>query len=111
MSIATVPAGAAGDFEQIAVSTVVVTPTAAKITIGPIRAGRAWIDLDAAGAIRFTIDGSTPSATVGANLLAGTRLVLETPTDVANLKMIRLSADTVANVIYFRERDTGGLLG
>lgn len=105
MSIATVSAGAAGDFEQIAVSTVVVTPTAAKITVGSQRAGRAWIDLDAAGAIRFTIDGTTPSSTVGSNLLAGTRLVLESAADVANLKMIRLAADTVANVTYFRERD------
>lgn len=105
MAINTVAPGAAGDFEQIAVAGSVVTPTASKITVGAVRAGRAWIDLDATGAIRFTIDGTTPSSTVGNNLLAGTRLVLETAGDVANLKMIQLSGAAVANVTYFRERE------
>ena len=104
MAIDTVPAGAAGDFEQVNVSTAAIGISAAKYAVGSVRAGTVWVDADTF-LIKFTIDGTTPTATLGGNIPVNTRLVLTNPSDIANLRMIQTSAGAaVANVTFFRER-------
>lgn len=62
------------------------------------------VELMDSNGIYYTLDGSTPSATNGQKLAtAGDMLTLAGRTKIANLKMIRVSADSVVNVTYYRD--------
>lgn len=105
--------------EQITVSTVVKTPTAANVnnTAGgendgstPARwaftfpATAATVENVSANEIAYTIDGSTPSTTNGQRLAAGDLLTLVGRGKCLNLRMIRSGAsDAVININYYHD--------
>lgn len=101
--------------EQLTVSTIALSPTAATVRNNTGTSGanslywavsfpaRAALVECATNAIYYTTDGSTPSATNGHRLNAGDVLTLTGRQAVANLKMIRQSADSVVNLTYYKE--------
>lgn len=101
--------------EQITVSTSAVSPTAAAVnnTAGPsggnslywsvtFPANAAVVEVMTNG-IYYTLDGSTPSSTNGQKLNSGDVLTLAGRQKVVKLKMIRQSADSVVNLVYYKE--------
>lgn len=106
--------------EQVTVSTAVAVPTSAKVlnTAGAVTDGStparwavtfpataAIVELIGSNAIIYTLDGSTPSATNGGQLLAaGDVLTLAGTQKVQKLKMIRAgSSDGIVNITYYKE--------
>lgn len=91
--------------ETLTVSNAVKTPTAAKIvrtpTLGtPQKAAAVYIST-ATNDIRYTFHGGDPSATVG-HLLATTAapVLIKGAANVANLRLIRVSADASVTLTY-----------
>jgi hypothetical protein len=101
--------------EQLTVSTVALSPTAATVrnTTGTSGANTNYwaVSFPASAAIvecatngvYYTTDGSTPSSTNGHRLHAGDVLTLSGRQSIAALKMIRQSADSVVNITFYKE--------
>lgn len=53
-------------------------------------------------AIRYTIDGTTPTATVGMPVAAGATFIVTGPSNVDNLKLIRQATDSTVDCTYLR---------
>ena len=99
------PTTPAGDFEALAVSTTVVTPTAAKLAINRAggfrkRAQKAFLTVET-NTVRIRFDGTAPDASTGHALVAGDFMTVEGEDNVANIKLIRASADATVMVTYF----------
>jgi hypothetical protein len=92
------------DFEQITVSNVVKTLTAAKYDsasnndIHPIEVVISCKDDN----IRYTVDGTTPTASLGMRLLADQTIKLDDEASIRGLQMIREATDAEVNVSYFK---------
>lgn len=87
-------------YEALTVTTAVKTPTAATIVSGDKKARVAYITVES-NPINFTYDGTTPSATVGHNLTAGSTLILTGYANIAALKMYRSGgADATVKITY-----------
>jgi hypothetical protein len=103
--IENVSKGEAGDYESIAVSTVVKTFTSSKIlrdsSIGRIKASKAVFRVEG-DAIRFTIDGTTPAAATGMLAAVDDIVTIEGEEDVASFKAIRVTTNATIKPIYFR---------
>lgn len=80
--------GGAFAYETIAVSTTAIGPTAA--TIAPA-AGKAQVAVinPADQDIRYTLDGTTPTASIGLRLAAGDTAVIHGYGNISRLLMIR----------------------
>ena len=106
--------------EQITVSTAVATPTSSKVTNSaggytdgstPARwavtfpATAALVELIGNNGVIYTLDGSTPSATNGGQLLAaGDILTLAGTQKIQKLKMVRAGgSDATVNITYYKE--------
>jgi len=50
--------------------------------------------------IRFTLDGTTPSTTVGHRMNVDDTLTLESEDDIRNFKAFRITTDATINVTY-----------
>lgn len=112
--IATRDAGASGHWQQVDVApapaTVVAGMQTLSVTTGavvtltvPPGATHAWISVDSGGAatgIRFTFDGSTPTASVGHLLATGDALTFVD--NLSGLKMLGVSGTATVQVSYFR---------
>jgi hypothetical protein len=101
MLLIAVPAFATS-FEQISVTSgAVKTFTTAKITFsGAVNPLRAYCTLET-GDVRYTIDGTTPTSTVGHLLSAGGWIEVFGPTDVVNFKAIATSTTGVLSCTYY----------
>ena len=87
-------------YEVLTVTTAVKTFTAATIVSGDKKARVAYITVESQP-LNFTYDGTTPSATVGHNLTAGSVLVLTGYANIAAFKMYRSAgADATVKVTF-----------
>jgi hypothetical protein len=66
----------------------------------------AWLSADTQ-AVRITLDGTTPTATVGNLIPAGTEGVWLNLVDLAAVQVIEAAASAALNVSYFRPKATG----
>ena len=91
-------------FEQLTVTNAVqvLTPSKYKDSSTSGGACAAFLTNDGA-AIRYTYDGTTPSATVGHKLADGGILVLNGQNQMASFKSFRVSSDSQITVTYERE--------
>ena len=91
-------------FEQLAVSNSVqvLTPSLYMPSTTSGGASSAFLTNDGA-AIRYTYEGTTPSATVGHLLSDGGTLILNGQNQMAQFKCIRESADSEISITYERE--------
>lgn len=89
--------------ESITVSSAAKTLTAATYAPGTgiPAATQAWITC-ADDAVRYWLDGSTPTATVGHVLAAGDGLAIQTAA-IAGFRAIRKTTDAILSVTYFHE--------
>ena len=94
-------------FEQLTISTSVVPLTSTKYTAGQTDQGSrrlarmAYVTVDS-NPIRYTMDGTTPSASIGHAVAAAGGFWLEGESTIRNFKAIRSGAsDAVINVSYF----------
>mgnify|MGYP001594427290 CR=1 FL=1 len=53
-------------------------------------------------AIRFRVDGTAPTASVGYPVTAGQQIIIDKPNDIENFRSIRQSADATLSCIYWR---------
>lgn len=95
----------AGDFEQITVSTTALGGTSTKLAInlegGKVRrAVKIRVSVET-NSIRYRIDGTDPTASIGHLVVAGEYFDLEGETNISRLRMIRASADATVNITYF----------
>lgn len=90
------------DYEQVTVSTSAVGLTAAKVT--PTTGHPAeYVELTVEdNDVRCTVDGTTPTATVGHLVKKDTRLALVDHAVIAALRCIRVSADAKVSVTFYR---------
>ena len=91
-------------YEAITISTEAIGFTAEKIlpTSGEyknIGCREVFCSLES-NSIRWTIDGTMPTSTIGHQLAAGENLTIEHPEDIANFRAIRLSGDASLKVTY-----------
>lgn len=99
----------AGDFEQLTISSVAVTPTSSKLLVtlanGRTKsAARAFITVETAG-MRLRFDGVAPTTSVGHLIAAGDYITIDGVENVSNIKMIRATgSDSTVNVTYFYGR-------
>lgn len=93
------------DSEQITVSNTAIGFTAAKITPAdnggkvPVEAFVSVQD----DAIRFTVDGTTPTASLGHVLEAGSVMRVMGQTDIRQLRMIRVTTDAEVDVTFYKD--------
>jgi hypothetical protein len=85
-------------FEQMTVSSSALTLDATK----QIGTTGAFITAETA-AVRFRVDGTSPTASVGHQLASGDRLLLESPQEVANFSVIRVSDDATLFVSFTKK--------
>ena len=95
----------AGDFEKLSVSTDVKTPTASKLLIEQAggfkkRAVKAFVTVET-NTIRMRFDGTAPDSSTGHALVAGDFITVSGEQNVANIKMIRASADATVQITYY----------
>lgn len=92
------------NFEQLTVtnSVQVLTPSKYKDTSTIGGASAAFITNDG-NTIRYTYDGTTPSATVGHKLADGGILVLNGQNQMSAFKCFRVSSDSEISVTFERE--------
>lgn len=89
------------NFEQLTVTNAVQVLTSSKYMAAGMSGGAQKAFLTNYGnAIRYTYDGTTPSATVGHVLPDGGALVLEGQQQMASVKFFRVSADSVISITY-----------
>lgn len=87
-------------YEAITVSTTALPCTAAKLVDGNANAQQIYITVES-NAINWTIDGTTPTSTVGHNLTAGSSLTITGNRNIVALKMIRSGgADATVKITY-----------
>jgi hypothetical protein len=97
--------GQAYGYESISVSTAAIGPTA--LTVHPDRdqnprpAFEAFCTVET-NSIRYRIDGTDPTASEGHVVAAGGTFTVTGTNNVKRLKMIRVSADAVVKITYFR---------
>jgi len=91
-------------FEQLTVTNAVqvLTPGKYKDSTTNGGASAAFITNDG-NTIRYTYDGTTPSATVGHKLADGGILVLAGQNQMSQFKCFRVSADSEITITYERE--------
>ena len=97
-------------YEKVTVSTTAVGGTSATITqsdgqnpVGVRRARAVLLSVDATNPIRYRIDGGTPTATDGHELLGSDEVLIEGISSVSKLRMIRSgAADATVHLTYFR---------
>lgn len=98
----------ATDFESITVSNVSIGFTASKIlqneTGGFKRHCTKALFTVETNSIRFRLDGTAPTATVGHLMAAGDSFLVTGDTNITNLRLIRQSADATVMVTYFFNR-------
>lgn len=88
-------------YEQKTVSSASTTFTASNYVPTDGRPSANYVLLKvASGAIRFRMDGTDPSATVGFPLSAGDQITI--PCNPGDIEMIRQSADSVVEALFFR---------
>lgn len=87
--------------ETITVSTTSIGFTSALITQGAGDAQLASVSIET-NAIRFFGNGSTPTASVGHPVAAGSTITVCGQANIKNFRMIRQSADATATVSYYR---------
>lgn len=104
MSHVVLPNLAAFAFETITVSTTAIGPTAGTRAPSSGAAKAAIIcNPGTSNDVRFTIDGTTPTASIGMRLAPDSIVVIQGEANVANLKMIREdAADVAVPVTYLR---------
>lgn len=98
----------ATDFESITVSTTAIGFTASKILQNETggfkrRCTKALFTVET-NSIRFRLDGTAPTATVGHLMAAGDSFLVTGDTNITNMKLIRQSADATVMVTYFFNR-------
>ena len=93
---------AAYDFEQITVGVAAIGPTAAKVEGGGRPALRLLVTTET-NSIRYRVDGTDPTATVGHLVAAPGSFEVTNPQDIRRFKMIRASADATVNITFERE--------
>lgn len=92
-------------FEQITVSSTAVGLTAANYDITGADLGRRTkrvVCSVESNDIRFRVDGTSPTASVGYPVTSGSQIVIDKPNDISNFKAIRQSADATLSCIYWR---------
>lgn len=103
MSIATVSKGSTGDYEDLTVSSTAVGFTTAKIKVvgpvGTVKSGEAFFGVETAP-IRFTTNGTTPTATVGVLVNPGQFITITSEEDVERFRAIRTAADASLKCLY-----------
>lgn len=72
----------------------------------PSNATTVWLTADTQS-VRITLDGTTPTATIGQLIVAGTEGVIISVTDLAAILVIETAASAALNVTYFRPQPTG----
>lgn len=102
----------AGSGETLTIADTAVGFTAGNISVvssdGTVKAGRAVFVLEG-GDCRFTVDGTTPSTTVGTLVKAGSSVEITGVTNIANFRAIRTgSTSGTAYVSYYRDNNTLG---
>ena len=85
-------------FEQMTVSDSALTLDATK----QIGTTGALITAETAD-VRFRVDGTSPTASVGHKLASGDQLLLESPQEVANFSVIRVSDDATLFVSFTKK--------
>jgi len=91
-------------FEQLTVTNAVQVLSPAKYKDSATSGGASSAFLTNDGnAIRYTFDGTTPSATVGHKLADGGVLVLAGQNQMSQFKCFRVSADSEITITYERE--------
>jgi hypothetical protein len=97
-----VPGLVAFAFETLTVSTTALGGTVATFAPdGELPAQSVLISVET-NTIRFRYDGGDPSAALGHALAAGASYLLQGAENIANLKMIRASADATVMLTYER---------
>ena len=91
-------------YEELTVTNAVqvLTPSKYKDSVTSGGASNAFITNDG-DALRYTYDGTTPSATTGHKLSDGGILVLSGQNQMASFRCFRVSTDTTIRVTYERE--------
>lgn len=91
------------DFESLTVSSTAVGLTASKYipTDSSRRATTALITVEA-DSIRFRIDGTNPTASVGHLATAGESIALEGYDNIKNFRAIRTTTDATIRVTFMR---------
>lgn len=91
-------------FEQLTVTNAVqvLTPSKYKDNATSGGASTAFISNET-DAIRYTYDGTTPSASVGHRLADGGILILSGQNQMASFKCFRITTDATITVTYERE--------
>lgn len=88
-------------------STRMATLSAAlKLTKIPAHATVAWLTADTQP-VRVTVDGTTPTSTVGNLIDAGTEGVILNLVDLTVIQVIETAASAALNVSYFRPKAIG----
>jgi hypothetical protein len=88
------------DHEAITVSSSAIGPTeATRLHSSGVGANSADISVETNN-IRIRYDGSDPTAATGHQITAGTLFTLEGADNIANLKMIRETADATVRITY-----------
>ena len=92
------------DFEELVVTNAVqvLTPSKYKDSVTSGGAQTAFLTNDG-DALRYTYNGTTPSATVGHKLADGGILVLNGQNQMSLFKCFRVTGDTTIRVTYERE--------
>lgn len=99
------PSTPAGDYETITVSSTAIGFTAGKILLnlagGAHKRAIAAIVSAETQPMRFTINGTTPTTTVGHLMAAGDYYTIQGEANVAAFKAIRTGTDGTLQVTYF----------
>lgn len=106
ISLCVVSYASATAYESITVSSAAIGPTASKIANAP---KSAYCTVESYS-IRFTTDGTTPTSSVGFLVAAGSDFIITNATDLAALKMIRVTSDATVQCEYFVDSKVGVLL-
>lgn len=89
--------------EQLTVSSTAIGFTSAKYfpTDGTRPANKAIVTVDPTNAIRWTMDGTTPTASVGHYLVGGT-IEIDGYNNIKKFRMIRVSVDASVSATFLR---------
>lgn len=102
MAIDAVAEEQAGASQSMTVTATPTAFTAANYTgAGNVKAKRAMFVVET-NSIRYTLDGTTPSNTVGHLAVDGDVVIIDGPGNIAGFRAARVTADSSTYVTFFR---------